>query len=76
MTEMYEITNSVPLPTTRQPGTGRLLPLLFALEPGQSFACPHYASGSITLIQKTNPERVYTRRREKETGLVRIWRVK
>ena len=71
---LYEITNDVPLPTASRSSSGKILALLYALEPGESFLCTHYASGSIDQLAKTDPGRKFTRRRDPASRLVRIWR--
>lgn len=71
---LYEITADVPLPTTMIAKHGKIISLIYSLKPGESFLCRHYASGSIARINRDHPERTFTRRRDPETGLVRIWR--
>lgn len=70
-----QVDDNIPIPVQRR-RTSVLVAKLFNLNVGQSFLCEHYASGSISLIKKTNPERNYTRRRDPVSGKIRIWRDK
>jgi hypothetical protein len=69
-----KIDDDIPLPPKAN-CTGPVRQALLALQVGQSFELTHFASGSITLLKKSHPKLKFTRRKDKATGLVRIWRM-
>lgn len=75
MTTEITIEKNIPLPPPSN-YSGPVLKKLLELDVGDSFEISNFASGSITHLRKKHPELKFTRRKNKETGMVRIWRVK